>query len=207
MNSFLQRLLWLCTMVLLASCAATRPAPISNRSDQIKPAETKPAETKPADTKPAAAKVKPGVTAVQPNGAAPKAATPQPEAPAIPTEETIRWAWPVAHPHPTLFSVSGKGVELSGGNGEAVHAAAAGVVTYVGDSLKSYGQMVVIKHGPDYLSVYANNSKILVKEGQEVIRGEKIAEMGSGDTGLLHFEIRHLGKPVDPRTVMPALKP
>ena len=197
MNSFLQRLLWLCTMVLLASCAATRPAPISNRSDQ----------TKPTETKPAAAKVKPGATAVPPNEAAPKAATPQPEAPAIPTEETIHWVWPVAHPHPTLFSVSGKGVELSGGNGEAVHAAAAGVVTYVGDSLKSYGQMVVIKHGPNYLSVYANNSKILVKEGQEVIRGEKIAEMGSGDTVLLHFEIRHLVKPVDPRTVMPALKP
>lgn len=196
MNTFWQRLLLFCAVFWLASCAATRPAPVSNRSDQIKSVQTKPD----------VATIKPSATPV-PSTKQEAAITPQPGASTIPAEETIRWAWPVIHPHPTLFSVSGKGVELSGGNGEPVHAAAAGMVTYVGDSLKSYGQMVVIKHGPNYLSVYANNGKILVKEGQEVIRGEKIAEMGSGGTGLLHFEIRHLGKPVDPLTVMPALKP
>jgi lipoprotein NlpD len=191
MNAPWQRLLLLCAVLLLASCAATRPAPISSRSDQISAPEVKPS----------ASSMKPVMIPVRPNATASGSVAP------TAAEEAINWAWPVTHPHPTLFSVSGKGVEISGGNGEPVHAAASGVVTYVGDSLKSYGQMVVIKHGPNYLSVYANNNKILVKEGQEVTRGEKIAELGSGDTGLLHFEIRHLGKPVDPLTVMPALKP
>jgi lipoprotein NlpD len=81
------------------------------------------------------------------------------------------------------------------------------VVSYVGNSIKSYGEMVVIKHTPNYLSVYANNGKVLVKEGQMVKRGEKIAEMGEPANGKWHFEIRHQGKPVDPASLLPSNKP
>jgi lipoprotein NlpD len=86
-------------------------------------------------------------------------------------------------------------------------AAADGTVSYVGSSLKGYGEMVVVKHSPSYLSVYADNSRILVKEGQTVIRGQKIAELGDDTGNRLHFEIRHMGKPVDPLAVMPSLHP
>ena len=95
---------------------------------------------------------------------------------------------------------SNKGIDIAGSNGQAVNAAATGKVIYSGSDLRGYGKLVIIKHNATYLSVYAHNSQILVKEGQQVTRDQKIAEMGNTDSNSvkLHFEIRRQGKSVDP---------
>ncbi|MBI3901792.1 MAG: peptidoglycan DD-metalloendopeptidase family protein [Nitrosomonadales bacterium] len=93
-----------------------------------------------------------------------------------------------------------KGVDLAGKMGQPVLASAAGKVVYSGSGLRGYGKLVIIKHNSTYLSAYAHNDKILVKEGDAVSKGQKIAEMGNSDADQikLHFEIRKFGKPVDP---------
>lgn len=97
-------------------------------------------------------------------------------------------------------SASRKGVDIAGNKGQAVFASAAGKVVYSGSGLRGYGKLVIIKHNKTFLSAYAHNDQILVKEGQNVSKGQKIAEMGSSDSDQvkLHFEIRKFGKPVDP---------
>ncbi|MRR51621.1 MAG: LysM peptidoglycan-binding domain-containing protein [Rhodocyclaceae bacterium] len=128
-------------------------------------------------------------------------------APAAVGDEAVEWAWPAAGKVSAGFvEGSNKGVDIPGKAGDAVHAAAAGKVTLVSNALRGYGNLVVIKHNTSYLSVYAHNSKILVKEGQSVTKGQKIAEVGSSDTDSpkLHFEIRRQGKPVDPVKYLPA---
>lgn len=119
--------------------------------------------------------------------------------------EHIEWIWPSGGRVASGFSEATKGIELSGAPGQAVVASASGLVTYVGRALRGYGTMVVIKHNKAFLSVYTNNSQVFVKEGQTVSRGQKIAEMGSsdGDAVALHFEIRRMGKPVDPMKYLP----
>ena len=94
---------------------------------------------------------------------------------------------------------------LAGKAGEPVVAAGDGKVVYAGAGLRGYGELVIIKHNVTYLSAYAHNRKILVKEGQQVTRGQKIAEMGNtdADSVKLHFEIRKQGKPVDPAQYLP----
>jgi lipoprotein NlpD len=93
-----------------------------------------------------------------------------------------------------------KGIDIAGKLGQPVFASAGGKVVYSGSGLRGYGKLVIIKHNSTFLSAYAHNDKILVKEGQSVSRGQKIAEMGNTDASRveLHFEIRKLGKPVDP---------
>ena len=85
-------------------------------------------------------------------------------------------------------------------------AAAAGVVSYAGSGLRGYGNLVVLRHNANLLSVYAHNSKLLVKEKDTVAKGQKIAEIGSSDADSprLHFEIRRQGKPGDPQKFLPA---
>jgi lipoprotein NlpD len=97
-------------------------------------------------------------------------------------------------------------MDISGSLGLPVLAAANGKVVYSGTGLRGYGKLVIIKHNNTYLSAYAHNQNILVKEGEEVKKGQKIAEMGSTDTEQvkLHFEIRKQGKPVDPSKYLPA---
>ena len=115
--------------------------------------------------------------------------------------------WPAAGKPITPFvEGSSKGVDIAGKAGDPVLAAAAGVVSYAGAGLRGYGNLVVLRHNATYLSVYAHNSKILVKEKQAVTKGQKIAEMGSSDTESprLHFEIRRQGKPADPQKFLPA---
>lgn len=115
--------------------------------------------------------------------------------------EDIDWAWPTKGKVTESFNESGnKGVDISGTMGQAVNAAAAGRVIYSGSDLRGYGKLVIIKHNPTYLSVYAHNSQILVKEGQQISRGQHIADMGNTDSNSvkLHFEIRRQGKSVDP---------
>lgn len=129
--------------------------------------------------------------------------------PAAAGDEAIEWAWPA--PGTPLAGYSegaggNKGIDIAGQTGEPVAAAAAGKVVYVGGGLRGYGNLVIVRHNATYLSAYGHNSKILVKEGQSVTRGQKIAEIGSSDAdqAKLHFEIRRQGKPIDPLKYLPA---
>jgi lipoprotein NlpD len=96
-------------------------------------------------------------------------------------------------------------VAITGKVGDPVVAAADGRVVYAGSGLRGYGNLVILKHNNTYLTAYAHNQTLLVKEDQAVRRGQKIAEMGSTDAERvqLHFEIRKLGKPVDPAKLLP----
>ena len=98
-------------------------------------------------------------------------------------------------------------MDISGKIGQPVLASAAGKVVYSGTGLRGYGKLIIIKHNNAYLSAYAHNNKLLVKEGQTVSRGQVIAEMGKTDSKLvrLHFEIRKNGKPVDPLKYLPRI--
>ena len=102
-------------------------------------------------------------------------------------------------------SANRKGIDIAGKLGQPVLASAAGKVVYSGSGLRGYGKLIIIKHNKTYLSAYAHNDKIIVKEGQSVTRGQKIAEMGNTDSNRveLHFEVRRFGKPVDPAKYLP----
>ena len=121
--------------------------------------------------------------------------------------DNVEWIWPASGKVTAGFvEGSNKGVDLAGKTGDPVLAAGAGKVVYVGTGIRGYGKMVIIKHNPAFLSVYAHNSQILVKEEQFVGKGQKIAEVGNTDSdqSKLHFEIRHMNKPVDPLKYLPA---
>lgn len=129
--------------------------------------------------------------------------------PAAPIDnESLQWVWPANGKIISSFSESSKGLDIAGVHGQPVVAGADGRVSYIGNSLRGYGKMIVIIHNKSHLSLYAHNSAILVKEGQTVSKGQKIAEMGNSDaengTVKLHFEIRRLGKPVDPSKYLPS---
>ncbi|WP_051279464.1 M23 family metallopeptidase [Chitinilyticum aquatile] len=113
---------------------------------------------------------------------------------------SVDWGWPTAGKVTTGFTEQRKGVDIAGKMGQSVVASAGGNVVYAGSGMKGYGKAVIVQHGNGYLSTYAHNSKLLVKEGDIVKKGEKIAEMGNSDAEeiKLHFEIRKFGKPVDP---------
>jgi lipoprotein NlpD len=123
----------------------------------------------------------------------------------VPAADQIEWIWPTKGKVLEEFSESTKGIDISGTLGQAINASAAGKVVYSGGGLRGYGKLIIIKHNSTYLSAYAHNNKLLVKEGQTVSKGQKIAEMGSTDSSLvkLHFEIRKNGKPVDPLKHLP----
>lgn len=111
------------------------------------------------------------------------------------------WSWPTKGKVLSLFNQGGnKGIDIGGTRGQAINATGAGKVIYSGSDLRGYGKLVIIKHNATFLSVYAHNSAIMVKEGQQVTRGQKIAEMGDSDSPnvKLHFEIRKQGQSVDP---------
>jgi lipoprotein NlpD len=119
-----------------------------------------------------------------------------------------RWGWPADGQIVTDFASSGgKGIDISGKIGQPVLAAAEGRVVYSGGGLRGYGELIIVKHNKRYLSAYAHNNRILVKEGDEVKIGQRIAEMGSTGTESvrLHFEIRRDGRPVNPVRYLPKL--
>jgi lipoprotein NlpD len=121
-------------------------------------------------------------------------------------DDKIDWGWPASGKIIAGFNeTSSKGVDLSGKPGDPVLAAASGRVVYAGTGLRGYGKLVIVKHDNSYLSAYAHNQNLLVKEGQAVSRGQKIAELGDTDSDRpkLHFEIRRQGKPVDPGKYLP----
>jgi lipoprotein NlpD len=121
--------------------------------------------------------------------------------------EDVEWAWPVKGKVVAGFNdASNKGITIAGKLGQPVLASAPGRVIFSGTGIRGFGKLVVIKHNNTYLSVYAHNSELNVKEGQSVAKGQKIAEMGDTDADQvkLHFEIRRFGKPVDPMKLLPA---
>jgi lipoprotein NlpD len=117
------------------------------------------------------------------------------------------WSWPAEGALVERFTPSGpgKGIGIAGKKGQPVLAAAPGTVVYRGSGLRGYGELIIIKHNADFLSAYAHNDRILVKEGSAIRRGQKIAEMGSSGTSQvkLHFEIRYRGSPVNPLVYLP----
>lgn len=119
-----------------------------------------------------------------------------------------RWVWPAQGKLVRRFSqddAGKKGIAISGRTRQSIVASAAGKVVYRGSGLLRYGKLIIIKHNGTYLSAYAHNSRLLVKEGEIVKAGQKIAEMGhtGTDRTMLHFEIRRNGKPVDPLRYLP----
>jgi lipoprotein NlpD len=126
-------------------------------------------------------------------------------------EEGLEWGMPTNGRVITVYSENAnrKGVDIAGRRGQAIVASAAGKVVYSGSGLRGYGKLVIIKHNKTFLSAYAHNDQILVKEGQNVTKGQQIAEMGETDSDQvkLHFEIRKFGKPVDPAQYLPLIKP
>ena len=125
-----------------------------------------------------------------------------------PANSGFAWRWP-AEGHLIGRFVGGdatkQGIDIAGSSGQAVRAAADGVVVYSGAGLVGYGELIIIKHSDTYVSAYGHNRRLLVREGQQVKAGQSIAEMGSTGTDRvkLHFEIRRQGKPVDPLQFLP----
>ena len=134
----------------------------------------------------------------------------KPEAPAE-AADALDWGMPAQGKLVGTFSEAEnrKGIDIAGKLGQPVYASAPGKVVYSGSGLRGYGKLLIIKHNKTYLSAYAHNDKLLVKEGETVTRGQKIAEMGKTDSDRveLHFEVRRLGKPVDPANYLPLGKP
>jgi lipoprotein NlpD len=121
---------------------------------------------------------------------------------------SIEWRWPHVGTVIAAYSTSGKvnkGIDIAGNPGDSVRAAASGNVVYAGDGLLGYGNLVIVNHNEHYLSAYAHNRKVLVREGEDVTAGQKIAELGSSGTDRpkLHFEIRKNGNPVNPVPYLP----
>lgn len=118
----------------------------------------------------------------------------------------VAFAWPVRGPLLGTFNDStNKGVNIGGAAGDPVKASADGRVVYAGNGLRGYGNLIIIKHDATYLTAYAHNRSLMVKEGDAVTKGQKIAEMGNSDSDrvMLHFEVRRQGKPVDPLKYLP----
>ncbi len=159
-------------------------------------------ETKPLDAKPPVAAA---------SGAVPAAVAPAPAVVAAPPvaregDDDVNWAWPAAGSVVAPFDEGKvKGLVINGKAGDPVLAAADGRVVYAGSGLRGYGNLIILKHNNTYLTAYAHNQTLLVKEDQTVRRGQKIAEMGSTDADgvKLHFEIRKQGKPIDPAKLLP----
>ncbi|MDR2241069.1 MAG: peptidoglycan DD-metalloendopeptidase family protein [Zoogloeaceae bacterium] len=131
---------------------------------------------------------------------------PKPAAMTAPAAGELNWMWPSGGKVIATYVEGGnKGVDIEGKIGDAVLAAEAGKVTYAGSGIRGYGNLLIVHHAGGLLSVYAHNSKLLAKEGQQVSRGQKIAELGDSDAerAKLHFEIRRQGKPIDPLPLLP----
>ncbi|WP_238214353.1 peptidoglycan DD-metalloendopeptidase family protein [Caballeronia novacaledonica] len=114
--------------------------------------------------------------------------------------------WPARGPILGTFDdAKNKGLNIGGAAGDPVNASADGRVVYSGNGLRGYGNLIIIKHDATFLTAYAHNRALMVKEGDAVTKGQKIAEMGNSDSDrvMLHFEVRRQGKPVDPLKYLP----
>ncbi len=122
--------------------------------------------------------------------------------------QAINWRWPAQGKLAENFGARNKGINIAGEEGQAIQAAAPGRVVYSGSGLVGLGQLLIIKHDNSFLSAYAHNKTLLVKEGDQVSAGQRIAEMGrtGAERVMLHFQIRKDGKPVDPLQYLPEAK-
>ena len=164
-------------------------------------ASTKPVTTARVETRPLDAKGAASAASGAASGAIAAAASAPREG-----DDDVNWGWPSAGPVIAPFDEGKvKGLVLGGKPGDPVFAAADGRVVYAGSGLRGYGNLIILKHNSTYLTAYAHNQALLVKEDQAVKRGQKIAEMGSTDSDSvkLHFEIRKQGKPIDPAKLLP----
>lgn len=170
------------TPIAPAGTAEVRPLPLPGTA----PAASAPGTAAPAVTAPPAA--------------------PEPVRPA-PADSSVQWHWPAPGKVIESFDETrNKGIDIAGNEGDPVIAAADGDVVYVGSALRGYGNLVIVKHNEEFISAYAHNRQVLVKQGQAVKRGQRIADFGRSDADRtkLHFEIRRQGKPVDPLRYLPA---
>lgn len=126
----------------------------------------------------------------------------------LPADDAVRWRWPADGKIVGTFAggdPTRQGINIAGTAGDAVQAAADGVVVYSGSGLIGYGELIIVKHSEGWLSAYGHNRKRLVAEGEGVKAGQRIAEMGRSGASrdMLHFEVRRRGKPIDPLSVLP----
>lgn len=154
-------------------------------------------------------RIRPPRTVVKSSAATPKRVAPaRQDAPVkndVGVAARMNWRWPAQGRVRMATDRKQKGIDISGTVGQPVWAAASGKVIYAGQGIRGYGNMIIVKHSPSLLSVYAHNKVIQIKEGQIVDRGQQIAEMGDTDSSTvkLHFEIRDNGKPLNPLSLLP----
>ena len=181
--------------------------PYSDRALAQLNAEASPTASVPAPTTP---------SPTAPSAPQPGAPTPAPAVPPLASidpdksgtdREDVDWMWPAKGKVLAPFTEASKGMDIAGKKGAPVVAAASGRVVYAGAGLRGYGKLIIIKHNNTWLSAYAHNDNLVVKEQQDVRKGQKIAEMGQTDSDQvkLHFEVRRVGKPVDPQKILPAM--
>ena len=170
------------------------PAPLSPATVATPPVATAPASTAAVATSPAATAPAGSISVLPP------AATDS-------GDDRVEWGWPVRGKIISGYSETAnlKGIDIGGTTGVAIVASAPGKVVYAGSGLRGYGKLVIVKHNKTYLSAYAHLDQISIKEGQQVTKGQELGKMGNSDTDQvkLHFEIRALGKPVDPLRYLP----
>jgi lipoprotein NlpD len=192
--------------VTTSSGAETRALPAPSGSKTNPRGEKRPysdttlAEMQKTDSANGSPPAKPVVVAPSDKPAEPPAAA------AATDDETVSWMWPAEGRVVANFDDNKKGIDIAGKSGQQVLAAGAGKVMYAGSGIRGYGNLVIVKHTSTLLSAYAHNKAIHVKEGQNVSKGQKIADMGDSDADAvkLHFEIRQQGKPVDPAKFLPS---
>ncbi|MDO9434492.1 MAG: peptidoglycan DD-metalloendopeptidase family protein [Hydrogenophaga sp.] len=176
-----------------SAVASTPATPATATGPSTSPVASSGVVPRPLDSAPPAASTSP--------------TTPPPTpAPASAGADEVTFIWPATGSVVTPFDeANNKGVSIAGKIGDPVLAAADGRVVYAGAGLRGYGNLIILKHNNTYLTAYAHNQALLVREDQAVRQGQKIAEMGSSDTDRvkLHFEVRRLGKPVDPIAYLP----
>lgn len=175
------------TATASSGSAATAPVP------STRPAPSADIQPRPLDepAKPAQPSAPPAVAAPAPAPAADAGA--------------INWGWPANGSLIQTFTTNTKGIDIAGSPGDAINAAADGKVMYIGNGVRGLGNLVIVNHDNGFITVYGHNRTLLVKTGQQVKRGDRIAEMGQSDTTSprLHFEVRRRGTPVDPLRYLP----
>ena len=197
---------------LIETGQVLRVVPPEESGVVVRPVSSTNIVTSPAPS-PAASAPAPAINVASVKQPVSSATTPTPSSPAnnLTTadspEEAVSFQWPTRGNVLAGFDeVKNKGLDIAGKAGDPVLAAADGKVVYAGSGLRGYGNLVIIKHNNTYLTAYAHNQSLLVKEDQAIKRGQKIAEMGNSDADQvkLHFEIRRQGKPVDPAKYLPS---
>jgi lipoprotein NlpD len=187
------------------AAAPVKPAPVV----EARPLGDKPDVPDGVKGEPTATRVPYSDQAYAQSAGAKPAPVARPEAVPVPGsgDEAVSWGWPATGKLVGAFSDGAnlKGISIAGKLGQPVLASAPGRVIFSGTGIRGFGKLIVIKHNETFLSVYAHNNELLVKEGQNVTKGQRIAEMGNTDADQvkLHFEIRRFGRPIDPIKLLP----